>query len=112
MVDLSNYSLSEIITTASLAAITLALGLKKLLKEWKSTSAETSIITMMHSELERMNAQNTILSKELNRLQQEMLDLNIQLSNLCLENQRLQIEVVALTEEISKFKEIASAGRN
>ncbi len=76
----------------------------KLLKDWKSTGAETSIITLMHTELERMSEQNGLLATELNRLQQEMIILNAQLAQLCIENQQLQTEVVALTEEVNKFR--------
>ncbi len=80
------------------------IGIQKLLKDWKSTGAETSIISLMHTELERMSEQNGLLATELNRLQQEMILLNSQLAQLCLENQQLQTEVVALTEEVNKFR--------
>jgi cell division protein FtsB len=86
-----------LITTASV-------GIQKLLKDWKSTHAETSVITLMHTELERMSQQNGVLATELHRLQQEMIILNAQLSQLCIENQQLQTEVVALTEEVNKFR--------
>jgi len=33
-----------------------------------------------------------------------MIILNTQLSQLCIENQQLQTEVVALTEEVNKFR--------
>ena len=104
MVEIENHSLIQTVSLVALAVIAFSVGLQKLLKDWKSTSAETSVITLMHSELERMSVQNGILATELNRLQQEMIILNNQLSQLCVENQQLQTEVVALTEEVNKFR--------
>jgi predicted nuclease with TOPRIM domain len=112
MVDIENHSLIQTISLIALAVIAFSVGIQKLLKEWKSTGAETSVITLMHTELERMSEQNGVLSKELNRLQQEMIVLNNQLSQLCIENQRLQAEVVALTDEVSRFRtETVSSGQ-
>jgi len=104
MVDIENHSLIQTISLIALAVVAFSVGLQKLLKEWKTTGAETSVITLMHTELERMSEQNGVLSKELNRLQQEMIVLNNQLSQLCIENQRLQAEVVTLTDELSRFR--------
>lgn len=85
------------------------MGLKKLLKDWRSNDAETSIITLMHAELERVSEQNTALSTELGRLHHEVINLTQELQKLTVENQRLQLEVCALTEEISIFKRISTA---
>jgi predicted nuclease with TOPRIM domain len=102
MVEIDN--LIQTVSLVALAVVAFSVGIQKLLKDWKSTGAETSIITLMHNELERMSEQNGILATELNRLQQEMILLNSQLSQLCIENQQLQTEVVALTEEVNKFR--------
>jgi predicted nuclease with TOPRIM domain len=104
MVEIDNHSVIQTVSLVALAVIAFSVGIQKLLKDWKSTGAETSVITLMHTELERMSAQNGILATELNRLQQEMILLNNQLSQLCIENQQLQTEVVALTEEVNKFR--------
>jgi predicted nuclease with TOPRIM domain len=88
----------------ALAVIAVLLGIQKILKDWRGTAAETSVITLMHSELERMSEQNTQLSVELGRLNTEVISLNQELQKLTLENQRLQREVVALTAEISNLK--------
>jgi predicted nuclease with TOPRIM domain len=104
MVEIENHSLIQTISIVALAVVAFSVGIQKLLRDWKSTHAETNIITLMHNELERMSEQNGVLSTELNRLQQEMITLNNQLSQLCLENQRLQTEVVALTDEVSKLR--------
>ena len=104
MVEIGNHSLIQTISLVALAVVAFSVGIQKLLKEWKSTNAETSVITLMHTELERMSEQNGLLSKELNRLQQEMITLNNQIAQLCVENQQLQSEVVALTNEVSKFR--------
>ena len=78
MVEIDNNSLIQTISIVALAVIAFSVGLQKLLKDWKSTNAETSVITLMHTELERMSQQNTLLATELNRLQQEMIILNTQ----------------------------------
>jgi len=104
MVEIDNHSVIQTVSLVALAVVAFSVGIQKLLKDWKSTGAETSIISLMHTELERMSEQNGLLATELNRLQQEMILLNAQLSQLCIENQQLQTEVVALTEEVNKFR--------
>ncbi len=91
----------------ALATIAVIIGVQKLMKDWRSTEAETSIITLMHTELERMSEQNTALSLELGRLHNEVIALNQELQKLTVENQRLQTEVCALTAEVSTFKQLA-----
>jgi len=109
MIEIENHSLIQTVSMVALAIIALSVGVQKLLKDWKSTGAETNIIDLMHTELERLSAQNTVLSTELNRLQQEMIKLNTQLAQLCLDNQALQAEVVALTDEITKLRMVQAA---
>ena len=104
MVEIHDHSLIQTVSLVALAVVAFSVGIQKLLKDWKSTNAETSVITLMHTELERMSEQNGLLATELNRLQQEMILLNTQLAQLCIENQQLQTEVVALTEEVNKFR--------
>lgn len=108
MENLTTDVLVQAISAAALGAIALTIGVQKLLKDWKSTSAETSVIELMHTELERMSEQNSILSRELNRLQQEIITLNQQLSRLAIENQNLHREIAALTAEIAMFKDVAA----
>lgn len=104
MDQIDTSSVAGIFVTAILAVLALALGLQKLLKTWKVTDVESSIITLMHSELERMSSQNTLLASELNKLQLEILNLNKELNNLTLDNQRLHTEVVSLTREVSRLQ--------
>jgi regulator of replication initiation timing len=85
---------------------------QKILKNWRSTEAETSIISIMHTELERMADQNTQLSTELGRLHQEVIKLSTELQKLTVENQRLQTEVIALTQEISELKQVTKREYN
>jgi len=106
MESLTTEVLVQALSVAALAVIALTVGIQKLLKDWKSTSAETSVIELMHTELERMSAQNSTLSRELNRLQKEIITLNQQLSRLTIENQNLHREVAALTAEIATFKNV------
>lgn len=104
MSEVSSYSLLEVIGSVAIAIVTMFIGIQKLLKDWKSTGAETSVITLMHTELERMSQQNTNLSVELGRLHIEVIALNTELQKLTVENQRLQTEVIALTTEVSSLK--------
>ena len=77
--------------------------LQKFLTNWKSDRAETSVITMMHTELERLCEQNTRLSEELGKLQEEIIALNGELRALTAENQRLHAEVNLLTDEVARL---------
>lgn len=88
---------------AVLALIAIAMGLQTLLKNWKSTSTESSLLQMMHNELERMSTQNSALSAEIGKLQIELIKLSTQLTELSYENQKLQSEVSSLNIEISRL---------
>lgn len=90
-------------TAIALAGIGLAIGIQKLLKNWKETTAEGSVLGMMHKELERMSVQNTRLSEELGKLQTEVIKLNQELTKLTIENQRLHLEVSSLNMEVGRL---------
>ena len=89
-----------------IALVGIAYGIQKLVRNWKATDAESSIISIMHSELERMAAQNTILAEELNKLQLEIIKLTKELHNLSIENQRLNTEIASLTEEVTRMQKL------
>lgn len=95
-------------TTVGLLA--LAYVLQKFLTGWKTDKAETSVLTLMHNELERMSEQNTTLSNELGKLQKEVISLNKELRTLTTENQRLHSEVATLTGEVSRLQRMLSKG--
>lgn len=103
-------SIIQILGMVSLAVIAVFVGVQKLLRGWQSSSAERSVITLMHTELERMAEQNKSLSLELGRLHNEVINLNHQLQELTVENQRLQIEVVALTREVARLQTVLHKG--
>lgn len=86
-----------------LALIGIAMGIQTLLKNWKSTNTESSLLQMMHNELERMSIQNGALSSEIGKLQLELIKLSTQLTELSYENQKLQSEVSSLNIEISRL---------
>lgn len=96
-------ALIQMLSTVALAIIAVVIGYKKLVKGIAGDNAETSVITVMHAELERMNKQNTALSNEIGRLHKQMIELNKQLQDLNIENRRLQSEVVALTAQVTQF---------
>ncbi len=82
----------------------LSLGVQQLVKRWKSTGAETSVLTMLHTELERMSTQNGILSGYVNSLQLEANRISLELGKLQLENQKLHVEIVSLTNEVIRLR--------
>lgn len=98
--------LVQTVSLVALAAIGLVVGVQKLLKDWRSTQAETNIIQLMHTEIERMGEQNTKLSTELGKLQEEVIRLNQELTKLNIENSKLQEEIAQLTLELTRFKEM------
>lgn len=112
MIETFSDNTIHVLGIVAIAVITVFVGIQKLLKDWRTTSAETSIITLMHAELERMSEQNTKLSLELGRLHSEVIALNNELQKLTFENQRLQTEVVALTNEISELKALTRKDAN
>ncbi len=93
-------TITELGTASILGIAGLALGVQQLIKKWKSTSAETNIMTLLHEELERMAKQNTLLSTYVNNLQLEANKINLELGKLQYENQKLHAEVVSLTKEV------------
>ncbi len=97
--------LVQTISLVALAVIGLIVGVQKLLKDWRSTQAETNIIQLMHTEIERMGEQNSKLSVELGKLQEEVIRLNQELSKLNIENSKLQEEIAQLTLELTRFKQ-------
>ena len=104
MILSSQTSIAEYATMAVAALVMLAIILQKFLNTWKADKAESSVLTIMHVELERMSDQNTKLSKELGVLQEEVIKLNKELRLLTNENQRLHSEVVTLTGEVTRLQ--------
>jgi len=98
----------EVISGIALAVIAVVFAAKKLMKDWRLSETGDSVIALMHKELERMSAQNSLLSMELSKLQQEIIKLNAELRRLCVENDKLQTEVIALTNELNAFKRVAA----
>ena len=99
-------TIAEYAAAIAMGVIGLAVGLQKVLKGWKETSAETSVVTMMHTELSRLSEHNSVLAKELSLLQVEIISLNKQLVALTAENQKLHSQVVSLTEEVNRLQEL------
>lgn len=106
---MQNNTIAEYAAMIAFGIFGLVLGLQKVIKGWKENSAETSVITLMHEELERMSKQNKILTEELNKLQIEIMTLNTQLRTLTDENQKLHREVTSLTAEVSRLKTLLSS---
>lgn len=94
------------ITTGIFALGAIALGVQRLIKYWKSDSAETSVINLMHTELDRVGKQNKILAEELNKLQLEIIALNKELRNLSIENNKLHEQIFNLSSEVCRLQSL------
>jgi septal ring factor EnvC (AmiA/AmiB activator) len=103
-VDTQNQDIFQTISLGALAIVGLVVGVQKLLRDWRSTQAESNIIQVMHTEIERMSDQNTKLSSEIGKLQEEIIRLNQELTKLNVENNKLQTEISRLTIELGSFK--------
>ncbi len=96
--------IAQAATVVAAGGLGLAYAIQRFMQSWKSTSAEGSVLDLMHKELERMSEQNTTLSEELGKLQGEIIKLNHELTKLTVENQRLHLEVSTLNHEIARLK--------
>jgi septal ring factor EnvC (AmiA/AmiB activator) len=106
--DLENQGILQTISLLSVALIALVMGVQKLIRDWRTTKAESDIISIMHKEIERMSTQNSTLSIELGKLQEEIIELNKQISKLNIENNKLREEIESLTTELDNFKRLAT----
>lgn len=107
MENIESHSIVQTISIVGISIVALSVGIQKLLREWRSNSAENTVIKMMHVELERMGVQNSRLTEELNKLQSEIIELNNQLTKLSIDNNNLQQEVSALMLELNNFKKLS-----
>ena len=106
MISLSSFNVVESAGLLAVSLIAVVFALQKVLKNFKSESAESNIISLMHNELARLSDQNKKLSEELSAFQLQVVDLNKQIQKLTLENQRLHNEVARLHDmlELSKSR--------
>ena len=105
--DLSgSYNFAQIFGFFIVSLGVIALGIQTIMKTWKSGSTESSLLTLMHVELERMSGQNSTLSGEIGKLQIELIKLSGQLTKLTIENQKLQEEVATLNQETTRLHRI------
>ena len=105
--DLSgSYNFAQIFGFLIVSIGVIALGIQSIMKIWKSGSTESSLLTLMHVELERMSGQNSTLSGEIGKLQVELIKLSSQLTKLTIENQKLQEEVATLNQETTRLHRI------
>ena len=109
---MENNAIAEYAAAIAFGIFGLVLGIQKLLKGWKETGAESSVITLMHQELERMAAQNRVLLTELSSLQAEIIKLNRELRTMTDENQKLHTEVVSLSAEVGRLRDLLAISSN
>lgn len=93
-------SIIETLSIFSFAIVGLLLGIQKILRDWKTTKAESDIITMLHTEIQRMEEQNSRLSSEVHTLQQKIIELSQQITKLTVENTVLNQKVSDLIKEL------------
>lgn len=99
--------IGEVLTIAGTIAgalVAIAMLLRKFSGMWKSTGAENSLVTLLHTELNRLSQHNTKLMEELEKLHMEVLKLSNEMYALTKENQNLHSEVSQLTREVSRLQ--------
>jgi septal ring factor EnvC (AmiA/AmiB activator) len=106
--DSENQGVLQTVSLLSVALIALVMGVQKLIRDWRTTKAESDIISIMHKEIERMSAQNSTLSIELGKLQEEIIELNNQVSKLNIENNKLREEISTLTTQLNNFRKLTT----
>lgn len=104
------YQIAQFAAGGAAGLIAIAIFLQKFLNSWNESKTENSLLSILHTELERMAVQNTKMGTELNKLQLEIIQLNKQLRVLTEENQRLHSEVTALTGEVARLQAILKQG--
>lgn len=104
MTSLNLGDIAQATTLIAAAIIAAVMILQKVLKGFRETATESNVIKMMHTELQRMSTQNTLLATELNKLQLEIIALNKELGKLSAENQKLHTEVSSLTAEVGRLQ--------
>lgn len=97
-------SFIETLTTIAAGLVLAVFAGQKVLKGWQTNSTESSVMAILHTELERMAEQNTKLALELGKLQIEVVTLNQELRKLTVENQQLHSEVAMLTQEVTRLQ--------
>ena len=102
MIDIE--SITKLSAAAVVGIVSVALGFQQIVKKWGSTAAETSVLTLLHTELERLSVQNSLLAGYVNTLQLDANKLTMELGKLQLENQYLHSEITTLTSEIVKLR--------
>lgn len=100
------HDLIQYLGVAGMGFVALALGIQRLIKEWRSNTAENHVISMMHTELDRLNTQHGKLSEEVGKLHDEIVKLNGEITTLTIENNKLRLEISVLTDKLQKQKDI------
>ncbi len=97
-------TIMQYVSAIAVGAAGTAIGFQQIMKRWKSTNAETTVLTLMREELVRMSTQNTMLSEYVHKLQLEANRISMELGKLQIENQKLHSEIVSLTRELIKLR--------
>lgn len=99
-------SLAQLLSGIVATFLIVILAGQKVLKGWQTNSTESSVMSILHTELTRMAEQNTKLASELSKLQLEVLALNRELQKLNSEKVELHTEVISLSSEIDRLREM------
>jgi cell division protein FtsB len=104
MIDkLDNNSLPQIAGAVIVAIVGLIYGIQKLPNRWKESKVEASLVEMVHQELERLSAQNTLLSEEIAKLQTQVFSLIKEINSLSIDKERLKKEVIELRKKVLTY---------
>ena len=84
-----------------IALFGIAMAAQHYIMKWKSNSAESAILTMLKDQLDRLSAQNKLLTEYVHGLQVESVSISSELTRLHIENRNLNEQVLTLTNQIS-----------
>jgi chromosome segregation ATPase len=103
---LNSYLGDALVTAGTVAGALAAIAmlLRKFSGAWRTSGTETSLVTLLHSELTRLSSHNTKLMQELEKLQTEVIKLSGEMYKLTQENRNLHSEVSRLTMEVSRLQ--------
>lgn len=100
---IQNSDVAEWASYITVGLFGVAYSLQKYIKGWRETGASSDVVKLLHTEVLRMSEQNSKLMIEIGHLQNQIVSLNQQLTDLQHENQLLNTQVRNLTAEVSRL---------
>lgn len=100
--QLSTLDLGSKAAVLTAALVGIAVGLQRVVKSWKSTDAETTLVTLLHKELERLSKQNTSLSEQFAENQQKLVEISNAFTDSLKDKRELEVKITELQEQLKE----------